>query len=240
MQQEFIGDYKVLKQIGQGPLGAVYLAEHRFIKKPYVLKVLPHALCQDRAFMQKFEQEVARFAALEHPHLVRIHNVSFSDGNYFLVTDCIVDSIGETTNLAQYMSGRKERLREEELLSLAQQIADSLDFVHAKGVTHGCITLNNILIGKGNPGLDVFITDLGLLKLVHPGAILAKTFEAVAETVGLLPLIDKKGSEELYNPTPIEGEKLSKLTQSFLQSYAFLAPEQKKHEVLSDNGSKIM
>ena len=230
IHKENIGDYKVLKQIGQGPLGAVLLAEHRFIKKPYVLKVLPFDLCQDRSFMQHFEQEVSRFAALEHPHLVRIHNVSFCDGTYFLVTDCVVDSIGETTNLAQYMAGRKERLREEELLSVAKQVADALDFVHEKGVVHGCLTLNNILIGKGNPGIDVFISDLGLLKLVHPGAILAKTFQAVAESIGLP---EQKSGDERYLPTPIEAEKLSKLTQAFLQNFAFLAPEQKQSKVMT-------
>ncbi|MCP5469779.1 MAG: SUMF1/EgtB/PvdO family nonheme iron enzyme [Chlamydiales bacterium] len=227
MQKEFMGDYKILKQIGQGPLGAVLLAEHRFIKKPYVLKILPYDLCQDRNFMQHFEQEVSRFAALEHPHLVRIHNVSFCEGTYFLVTDCVVDSIGETTNLAQYMSGRKERLREDELLSVAKQIAEVLDFVHSKNVFHGALTLNNILIGKGNPGIDVFISDLGLLKLVHPGGILAKTFQATADALSVFPTTASAGDER-YKPTPVESEKLSKLTQAFLQSYAFLAPEQKK------------
>ncbi|MFN0065058.1 MAG: SUMF1/EgtB/PvdO family nonheme iron enzyme [Chlamydiales bacterium] len=228
MQKEIIGDYKIIKQIGQGPLGSVLLAEHRFIKKPYVLKVLPRELCQDRNFMQHFEQEVSRFAPLEHPHLVRIHNISFSEGIYFLVTDCVVDSIGETTNLAQYMSGRKERLREEELLSVARQVADVLDFVHSKGVVHGCLTLNNILIGKGTPGIDVFISDLGLLKLIHPGAVLARTFQAMTEALELFPAESEKGlSKERYSPTPIDGGKLSKLAHAFLQGYAFLAPEQK-------------
>lgn len=227
MQKEFMGDYKILKQIGQGPLGSVMLAEHRFIKKPYVLKILPYDLCQDRNFMQQFEVEVSRFAALEHPHLVRIHNVSFCEGTYFLVTDCIVDSIGETTNLAQYMSGRKERLREEELLRVAKQVAEVMDFVHEKGVFHGALSLNNILIGKGLLGIDVYITDLGLLKLVHPGGILAKMFQAVADALAAFPLLATSGDER-YRPTPIEGEKLSKLTQAFLQAYAFLAPEQKK------------
>ncbi len=230
MQQENIGDYKVLKQIGQGPLGAVLLTEHRFIKRSYALKVLPLDLCQDHNFMQRFEQEVSRFAALEHPHLVRIHNVSFCEGIYFLVTDCVVDSFGETTNLAQYMAGRKGRLREEELLSVANQIADALDFVHEKGVIHGCLGLNNILIRKDNPSIDVCLSDLGLLKLLHPAAIVAKTFQATADALGF---VEEKGGMERYLPRPIEGEKLSKLGQAFLQLFAFLAPEQKQSEQMT-------
>ena len=173
--------------------------------------------------MQHFEQEVSRFAALDHPHLVRIHNVSFCEGTYFLVTDCVVDPIGETTNLGQFLSERKERPKEEELLSIAKQIADALDFVHEKGVIHGCLTLGNILIGKGSPAVEVCITDLGLLKLVHPAGILARSFQAVAENVGL----ESRAGDERYKPTPIEGEKFSKLAQTFMQGYAFLAPEQK-------------
>lgn len=229
MQEQILGDYRILKQIGQGTLGVVLLAEHRFIKKQYILKVLPQELCQDRGFIERFEEEVAKLAHLEHPHIVKIHNVSFAEGFYFLVSDCVVDSIGETTNLAQYMSGRKERLREEELLSVMRQIADALDYAHTKGqVAHRALKLNNILIGKGNPGIDVFISDLGLAKIVSPGKVVCRTFLAVAEALQALPI--EKGSEERYSPIPIDADKLSKLSQSFLQGYAFLAPEQKRFE----------
>jgi len=231
MEEQILGDYRILKQIGQGTLGAVLLAEHRFIKKQYVLKVLPKELCQDRGFIERFEEEVVKLASLEHPHIVKIHNVSFAEGEYFLVSDCVVDSIGETTNLAQYMSGRKERLREEELLSVLGQIADALDYAHTKGqVAHRALKLNNILIGKGNPGIDAFISDLGLAKIVSPGKVVCRTFLTVAEALQALPV--ENGREEKYSPVPIDAEKSSKLSQSFLQSYAFLAPEQKRFELV--------
>lgn len=231
MQEQILGDYRILKQIGQGTLGVVLLAEHRFIKKQYVLKVLPNELCQDRGFIERFEEEVAKLASLDHPHIVKIHNVSFAEGFYFLVSDCIVDSIGETTNLAHYMSGRKERLREEEFISVLKQIADALDYAHTKiQVSHRALKLNNILIGKGNPGIEVFISDFGLAKIVSPGKVICRTFLTVAEALQALPLESLK--EEKYSPVPIEAEKCSKLGQSFLQGYAFLAPEQKRFELV--------
>ncbi len=229
MQEQILGDYRIVKQIGEGALGVVLLAEHRFIKKHYVLKVLPKELCQDRGFIERFEEEVAKLAHLDHPHIVKIHNVSFAEGFYFLVSDCVVDSIGETTNLAQYMSGRKERLREDELMSVMRQIADTLDYAHTKGqVAHRALKLNNILIGKGNPGIDVFISDFGLAKITSPGKIICRTFLTVAEALQALPV--DVGNKERYSPLPIDAEKLSKLSQSFLQGYAFLAPEQKRFE----------
>lgn len=233
MQDKILGDYKVLKQIGQGSLGLVLLAEHRFIKKPYVLKVLPEELSHDRNFVARFEEEILRLALLDHPHIVKVHNVCFAEGTYYLVTDCIVDAIGETTNLGQYMSGRKERLREEELFSLLRQIAEALDYAHTlKGgdpIIHRSLKLNNILIGKGKMGIHAYISDFGLAKIVGSGAVVARTFKAMADALGGLPVtVSKKTGEEKYLPVPVEALKLSKLTFSFLQNYAFLAPEQKK------------
>src|ERR1700722_17850116 len=123
--RRIFGDYNIIKQIGQGPLGSVFLAEHRFMKNPYVLKMLPEELSTDRSFIQRFEEEVATLVAINHPNIVKIHNISFDQGQYFLVTDCIVDELGETTNLAQYMLARDQRLEEEELLRLLRQIANA-------------------------------------------------------------------------------------------------------------------
>ncbi|MFZ0565596.1 MAG: bifunctional serine/threonine-protein kinase/formylglycine-generating enzyme family protein [Chlamydiales bacterium] len=229
MEEQTLADYKIIKQIGEGTLGKVLLAEHRFIKKQYVLKVLPPELCQDDQFMRRFEEEVAKLAKLDHPHIVKVHNVSCAEGLYFLVTDCMVDSIGETTNLAQYMAGRGERLRENELISLLTQIADALDYAHTKGqVVHQALKLNNILIGKGRPGIDVFISDFGLAAVVSPGKVIARSFKCMAHALGALPV--KEENEELYAQTPVKSDTLSKLSQSFLQGFAFLAPEQKRFE----------
>ena len=52
MQEQTLGDYRILKTIGAGALGNVLLAEHRFIKKQYILKVLPVELSQDRGFIE--------------------------------------------------------------------------------------------------------------------------------------------------------------------------------------------
>lgn len=228
MQEQILGDYKLVKQIGEGTLGKVFWAEHRYIKKHYALKILPQELCQDRDFMERFEAEVADLALLDHPHLVKIHNISSAEGRYFLVTDCIVDSLGETTTLAQYMSGRKERLREEELLNILRQIADALDYAHLRGIVHRSLKLNNILIGKADPGIKVFVSDFGLANLLSPGKVVLQTFRVLSEALGALPV--KDGMAEHYVPLPISSEQMAELSHSFLQGYAFLAPEQKRFE----------
>lgn len=232
MESRILGDYKLIKQIGQGSLGTVYLAEHRFMKKQYVLKVLPEELASDRTFIQRFEEDVGILVALEHPNIVKIHNISFAQGQYFLVMDCIVDELGETTNLGQYMLARSKRLEEIELLRLLTQIADALDYAHSKkgggkGIVHRSFKLNNILVGKGKSGIDLYLSDFGLSRIIGTGAVLSRTYKAVAEALGVGMMISapKNGQEKYPNPS-IDAQKLTPLHISFLQNFAFLAPEQ--------------
>jgi formylglycine-generating enzyme required for sulfatase activity len=232
-----LGDYNIIKQIGQGPLGSVYLAEHRFMKNPYVLKMLPEELSNDRTFIQRFEEEIAILVAISHPNIVKIHNISFAQGQYFLVTDCIVDELGETTNLAQYMLGRDQRLEEGELFRLLYQIANALDYAHeksggTKGIAHRGIKLNNILVGNSKNGIDFYLSDFGLSRIVGIGAVLTRTYKMVAETLGLSQAVNSPITGVERYPTPqIDYQKLTPLHASFLQNYAFLAPEQKRLEI---------
>lgn len=226
-EQRYLGDYTIIKQVGQGPLGSVFLAEHRYMKSPYVLKVLPEDLASDRPFIQRFEEDVAALVSLSHPNIVKIHNISFANGQYFLVTDCIVDELGETTNLAQYILGRGKRLDEEEVFRLLRPIADALDFAHGKRnggkpVVHRGLKLNNVLVGKGKQGPELFLSDYGLSRIIGPGAVLTRTYKMIAEAMGISHAIGRYPS-----PTP-DAQKLTPLHFSFLQNYAFMAPEQKR------------
>lgn len=228
-EAKILGDYTVIKQIGQGSLGSVYLAEHRFMKKHYILKVLPEEISSDRSFIQRFEEDISALSTLDHPHIVKIHNVSYSHGQYFLVTDCVVDELGETTNLTQYMIARGQRLEEEELVRLLGQIADALDYAHGKKLVHRGLKPNNILVGK-RPGaqIDLYLSDFGLSRIIGVGAVLTRTYKNVAEALGAGAAISTtKTGQERYVPS-IETAKLVPLHASFLQNYAFLAPEQKR------------
>lgn len=219
-----LGDYTVLKQIGQGSLGNVYLAEHRFMKRQYALKVLPEELAQDKGFISRFEEEVSRIAALDHPHIVKIHNISYADGCYFLVMDCIVDEFGETTNFAQYMAEQKNPISEDDLLSWAKQLASALDYAHSrpgnKVMIHRGLKLNNILMGKDDQGKKaLYIADFGLSRIIGMGTVLTRIYQT------LMRSLEAKGTN---SQTEIVSDQLQRVHNSFLQSYAFLAPEQKK------------
>ena len=236
MGRDILGDYSIIKQIGRGTLGAVYLAEHRFVKQQYVLKVLPEEMAADRNFIQRFEKDISVLSKLEHPHIIKIHNVSFSEGCYFLVTDCVVDRFGETTNLTQYLSVNKQSLNEDEVFELLMQVASALKYAHRiylreEPLVHRGLKLNNILVGKGekSKGLYVHLSDFGLSHIVGEGAILTHMYKVLTETLSLdlsQSTFAKPGKEKFITGA-IDSGKLSKLHASFLQSYHFLAPEQK-------------
>lgn len=234
MEAKVLGDYVVIKQIGHGSLGAVFLAEHRFMKQQYVLKLLPEELSSDRSFVQRFEEEVGMLALLDHPNIVKIHNVSFAQGQYFLVTDCVVDDLGETTNLAQYVLARDKPLDEEEIFRMLWQVADALDYAHGKkaagkGIAHRGIKLNNILVGKGKTGTELYLSDFGLSRIIGAGAVLSRTYKAVAEGMNIgTSIFGPKGSQDRFLNSTVDPKKLISLHASFLQSYLFLSPEQKR------------
>lgn len=229
------GDYNIIKQIGQGPLGAVYLAEHRFMKRHHVLKVLPEELATDRSFVQRLEEEVSILSSLDHPNIVKIHNISFAQGQYFLVTDCIVDELGETTNLAQYMLSRPHS-NEEFIVPILRQIADALAYAHhkkgpGKGIAHRGIKLNNILVGANKAGtVNVYLSDFGLSRIIGSSVVLTRTYQTVAENLGISGVLATPKTSLRYPSAPIDTTKLPQLHLSFIQNFAFLAPEQKKIE----------
>lgn len=244
MDTRTLGDFTLIKQVGQGSLGSVFLAEHRFMKKQYILKVLPEELASDRSFVQRLEDDVAGLAALEHPHIVKMHTVSFDQGQYFLVTDCVVDEFGETTNLGQYLNARGKRFDEQTLFRLLRQVAEALDYAHSKKnngkeVAHYNLKLNNLLVGKGRGGIDLMISDFGLTRIIGPAAVLTRNFKAAAECLGIAGSLycGKTGQEKYPNP-PVDQQKLLSLHASFLQNFAFLAPEQKHLDVECHNSAK--
>jgi formylglycine-generating enzyme required for sulfatase activity len=209
-----LGDYTILRMLGQGSLGTTYLSEHRFLKKNFVLKILDSTLCENPDFIHRFETEVAILATLDHPNIVKVHNVSEAQGHYFLVTDPVIDEKGEVYNLYDYLKQRGGRLPEEEVVQIASQIANALDYSHQKGsihdpFAHRSLKPSNILIFKKKNGIQVKISDFGLSRILGSSPYMSRIYQTIASKIG----------------EPVEA--LPKKHLSFLHHYLFLAPEQR-------------
>ncbi len=170
MTLEMVGDYAILKDLGQGPFGSIYLAEHRFLKRSFVLKALPEALCSDPEFLRRFEEQVGRIAALEHLAILPIHTLIYAEGRYFLV----FSAHGDAVCLTDY-----KRMTEEEVGRVIAPIASALDAAHEAGVIHGGLQLSNIWI---SPGERVLLSDFGLTGWFGPAYILLKLCEDILKS----------------------------------------------------------
>ncbi len=222
MVQRQIGDYLLIQQLGQGSMGETFLAEHRFLKQPFILKILPPELSEDVEFFKRFEKQISSLSRLEHPHLAKIHNASIANGVYFLITEPILNAANEAMNLGQFFIKKHYRLSEEEVLRIARQIASALDLCHAFAA-HGGIKLNNILIKDSENGIQAFLTDFGLSRIIGSVQSLSRTYLNTAAAFAAKTC----EVEEKYKLGPWEMGKASELHRSFYQNFLFLAPEQK-------------
>jgi len=209
---EILGDYTIQKQLGEGPFGSVFLAEHRFIRRSFALKILPEEICADSSFLRRFEAQIAEIASLDHPNIVKIHNVSCSEGRYFIVTDPIVDSLGETMNLDRYLELKGKSLSEEDWNDLLGQVASALDYAHEAGVVHGALKLTNILVAHAEKGVRLLLSDFALSRLIGEGVSFLRICEKISKA--LMPHLSIS-------------EKALHQSKNFIRSFAFMAPEQK-------------
>jgi Uncharacterized conserved protein len=158
---EYWGDYKVIAELEQGLWSRDVLAEHRFIKKRYVLKILPSELSLSEDFMKVFQRVIVQLATIRHPSLVAIENVSQEKDRYFIVTE---ENSG-TISLAKYLSGRK--LSEEEIVHLIQQLCEVLELVHEIGLAHGQINLHSVHVSFINGVANIYLPEVGFASLLR-------------------------------------------------------------------------
>lgn len=233
MPNNFIGDYALIEKIGQGSLGETYLAEHRYLKQLFIVKPISQELVAEEGFIQRFESQVLLIAKLAHPYIAKICNACFIDGKYSLVTEAVIDDQERSMNLLSYLKEKGGRLDEEEVLQIARQISSAIDSAHAmriagEPVAHGCLKLNNILIRQKSGVTEAVITDFGLSRIISPPLRLSRVYHAVSCLLVKQQEIGEK--KEVVGP-------LDLLHQTFFQTFAFLAPEQKisrNHSVKAD------
>ncbi len=219
---EWLGDYFLQERLGEGAFGSVYLAEHRFIKKPYIVKLLPEEVAADPSFFRRFEEGVAQVASLEHPHIVKIHTVSAFEGRFFVVTEPYFDTLGQTVHLGRYIALKGRSLTEQEKKELLMQVASALCFAHQKGIVHGALKPTNILVRQEEGKVTVALSDVGLRRWLGEAFCLDRLYRRM---------------QELYVPgmrTPPPNWQA--LSEELAIETTFLAPEQKRVSLPSDGG----
>ena len=141
----FFGNYQLERELGQGGMGAVYLARDLGLNRTVALKILKADLSEDPAFAQKFLDEVEVTASLAHPNIIRVYTLGQQDSRLYLVMEHL-----DQPSLEQKMD-QWGKLPEQDVLEIGIGIASALQFAHEEtGMIHRDIKPGNILFGRGN------------------------------------------------------------------------------------------
>lgn len=154
--QEKIGFYKIIRKIGAGGMGEVYLAEDERLNRKIALKILPADVSNDRKKLNRFMQEARLVANLNHPNICTIYEVGETSETPFLAMELIE---GET--LTDKIKNNSLSLSE--ILQITTQIADALDEAHQNKIIHRDIKSSNVLINQRG---QAKLLDFGLAKTV--------------------------------------------------------------------------
>ncbi len=156
-----IENYRIVRKLGSGGMGEVYLAEDIRLKRNVALKLLPPHFTVNPDRVRRFEREARAASALNHPNIVTIYEIGHSNITHFIATE-FVD--GKT--LRQLINEKPFTLNE--TLNVSMQVADALSGAHAAGIVHRDIKPENIMIRRDG---YVKILDFGLAKLTEQQSI---------------------------------------------------------------------
>ena len=152
-----IGHYKVIKLLGAGGMGEVFLAEDTKLRRPVALKCLPPKFAEDKGRMSRFIREARSASALNHPNIITIYEINEFEGIHFIATEYIV---GKTLK----DHSKSGPLSLNSALEIAVQIASGLNEAHSAGIIHRDVKPDNVMI---RPNGLVKILDFGISKLLE-------------------------------------------------------------------------
>ncbi|MGB7926266.1 MAG: protein kinase [Pyrinomonadaceae bacterium] len=152
-----LGRYELRSRLGAGGMGEVYLAWDSKLERTIALKILPAEVSSDKRRMHRFKLEARAASALNHPNIITIYEIDQIDSTHFIATEFI-----DGTTLRAFMASRRMKL--DEVLDVAIQVASALVAAHAEGIVHRDIKPENLMVRRDG---YVKVLDFGLAKLTE-------------------------------------------------------------------------
>jgi serine/threonine protein kinase len=179
-----IDKYIILKKLGEGGMGAVFLARHSSLDQPRAVKILPGALAENKTYIARFFKEAKSAASIDHPNIVRVYDAGEAQGYYYFAMEYVDgESFGKVLE-------RRGALPWKESLQVVKQVLDAFRAAHALGIVHRDIKPENIMLSR--TGI-VKVADFGLAK-------------NIAETTGLTRTGQIMGTPSYMSPEQCKGE----------------------------------
>ena len=160
-----MGNYRIGEQLGQGGMGAVYLAEHTQLGKKAAVKVLLEDLSNNKDLVARFFNEARAATAIDHPGIVSVFDFGYAiDRRAYIVMEFLD---GETLGERRRRLGR---LPVPEALTICRQVAGALGAAHARGIVHRDLKPDNIMLVRDPDvlgGQRAKVLDFGIAKLAE-------------------------------------------------------------------------
>ncbi len=154
LQRAVAGRFSLVRELGRGGMGIVYLARDVALDRLVAIKLLPPALAGQSAFRDRFLREARMAASLAHPHIVPIHLVeSTGDIVYFVMSFVDGETLGERVR-------RRGPMASSDVMRIVQEVAWALGHAHARGIVHRDIKPDNILLDRESG--RALVTDFGI------------------------------------------------------------------------------
>jgi len=195
---ETVAHYRILSKLGEGGMGAVFLAHDERLGREVALKVLTPEFAHDPERLGRFLQEARLASALSHPNVAYILEIGETDGSWFLAMEYV-----EGQPLSHRIA--EGPLPLEEILRIGIQVADALEFAHAKDIVHRDIKPANVML---TPRGHVKILDFGLAKRGNGNASSADT--QMLTTTGVV-----MGTVQYMSPEQALGREVDHRTDIF-------------------------
>jgi tetratricopeptide (TPR) repeat protein len=175
MEPERIGPYRLERKLGAGGMGVVYAAWDERLERRVALKQIRKEIASD-GLRERFRREARAVAQLDHPSIVRIHDLLETPDGDWLVLQFV-----DGTTLAQRL--REGPLPPARVASLARDVLGALEAAHSRGLLHRDLKAENVML---SPSGRALVLDFGLAKLYAspPGASPGDTVPATAGVVG--------------------------------------------------------
>ena len=174
--QELAG-YTIVRSLGTGGMGEVYLAKHPRLPRSDALKVLSYSVCCDAEYRERFNREADIAATLWHPHIVEVHDRGDVGGRLWIAMDYVEGTDAERLLAERYPSGMPLA----EVVRIVTAVGDALDYAHQRDLLHRDVKPANILISK--PDTDderIMLADFGIARRTTE----ASTLTGTSMTVG--------------------------------------------------------
>jgi serine/threonine protein kinase len=194
-----IAHYRIVRKLGEGGMGEVYLAEDTRLDRTVALKIVPADLASDKRRMQRFKQEAKLASSLNQPNILTIYEFGDIDSLHFIASEYV-----DGTTLRYYV--KENQLKLPEIIDIGIQVVAALDAAHEARIVHRDIKPENIMVRRRDKVIKVL--DFGLAKLTERVSGRSVRSETEANTAVMVRTMPGSVMGTVYYMSPEQAQGL--------------------------------